>query len=126
MLIGRHNGVHCFTVGQRKGLGIAWKHPLHVIEIDVTGNRIVVGSRDEMFRSVLTAGNAVWGVSPATNEFRATCRIRYRHQPAPCRVVMFADNRFEVHFDTPQMAITQGQAAVLYDGERVLGGGWIE
>ncbi|MBK5275923.1 MAG: tRNA 2-thiouridine(34) synthase MnmA [Desulfuromonadales bacterium] len=125
-VVGRHAGLHRYTVGQRKGLGIAWKHPLHVVSLDTDLNRVVVGGRDELSHHSLTAGSATWSSPPATSEFRAACRIRYRHQPAPCRVVMLADNRFEVHFDTPQTSVTPGQAAVLYDGERVLGGGWIE
>ena len=125
-VVGRHSGLHRHTVGQRKGLGIAWKHPLHVVALDTELNRVVVGGRDELSRHSLTAGSATWSSLPASGEFRAACRIRYRHQPAPCRVVMLADNRFEVHFDMPQTSVTPGQAAVLYDGERVLGGGWIE
>lgn len=125
-VVGRHSGLHRYTVGQRKGLGIAWKQPLHVVALDTERNRVVAGERDELATSTLTAGCAVWNVIPATAGFRASCRIRYRHEPAPCRVVMLADNRFEVNFDTPQMFVTPGQAAVLYDGEKVLGGGWIE
>jgi tRNA-specific 2-thiouridylase len=125
-VVGRHSGVHRYTVGQRKGLGVAWKQPLHVRTIDTEMNRIVVGEREELETSSLTAASATWSIAPTAAEFRATCRIRYRHKPAPCRVVMLADDRFEVHFDTPQTSVTPGQAAVLYDGERVLGGGWIE
>ena len=125
-VVGRHSGLHRYTVGQRKGLGIAWKHPLHVVSLDTELNRVVVGRSDELSRHSLTAGSVTWSNPPPADEFRAACRIRYRHQPAPCRVVMLADNRFEVHFDNPQTSVTPGQAAVLYDGERVLGGGWIE
>jgi tRNA-specific 2-thiouridylase len=125
-VVGRHSGLHRYTVGQRKGLGIAWKHPLHVCAIDTENNQIVVGEREELKTSVLTAGFATWSIFPTTVEFRATCRIRYRHQPAPCRVVMLTDNKFQVHFNSPQTSVTPGQAAVLYDGELVLGGGWIE
>lgn len=125
-VVGRHSGLHRYTVGQRKGLGIAWKHPLHVVALDTELNRVVVGRSDELSRQSLTAGSATWSSSPPSGEFRAACRIRYRHQPAPCRVVMLADNRFEVHFDVPQTSVTPGQAAVLYEGDYVLGGGWIE
>lgn len=125
-VVGRHSGLHRYTVGQRKGLGVAWKHPLHVVALDTDRNRVLVGGRDELSRTSLIAGKATWSSLPATDEFRAACRIRYRHQPAPCRVVMLSDNRFEVYFDMPQTSVTPGQAAVLYDGERVLGGGWIE
>jgi len=125
-VVGRHAGVHRYTVGQRKGLGIAWAHPLHVRAIDTAHNRVVVGGSEELAALSLTAARATWNSLPATARFRAACRIRYRHKPAPCNVVMFPENRFEVHFDEPQTSVTPGQAAVLYDGERVLGGGWIE
>jgi tRNA-specific 2-thiouridylase len=125
-VIGCHSGLHRYTVGQRKGLGIAWKQPLHVSAIDTEKNRVVVGERRDLERSRLTAERATWSIAPAATEFRAACRIRYRHTPAPCRVVILEDTRFEVYFDTPQTSVTPGQAAVLYDGEAVLGGGWIE
>ncbi|MFZ4859501.1 MAG: tRNA 2-thiouridine(34) synthase MnmA [Desulfuromonadaceae bacterium] len=125
-VIGRHSGLHRYTVGQRKGLGIAWKQPLHVSAIDTEQNRVVVGERHKLERSRLTAERATWSIAPVATEFRAACRIRYRHTPAPCRVVILEENRFEVYFDTPQISVTPGQAAVLYDREVVLGGGWIE
>jgi tRNA-specific 2-thiouridylase len=125
-VVGRHSGLHRYTIGQRKGLGVAWKQPLHVLTIDSEKNQVVVGERSELATSSLTAALATWSAAPAATEFRATCRIRYRHQPAPCRVVMLSDNRFEVYFDIPQTSVTPGQAAVIYDGESVLGGGWIE
>jgi len=126
IVVGRHLGLHRYTVGQRKGLGIAWHHPLHVRAIDTEKNRVVVGGREELETESLTAGGATWNSITAATEFRATCRIRYRHKPAPCRVVVLDDSRFSVHFDFPQSAVSPGQAAVLYDGEYVLGGGWIE
>jgi tRNA-specific 2-thiouridylase len=125
-VIGRHAGLHRYTVGQRKGLGIAWKQPLHVCAIDTKNNRLVVGEREELEVSMLTALSATWSVAQTITEFRATCRIRYRHTPAPCRVVLHGENAFSVYFDTPQTSVTPGQAAVLYEGEAVLGGGWIE
>lgn len=125
VVVGRHAGLHRYTIGQRKGLGIAWPHPLHVVAIDTALNRVMVGEREELKTSALTAGRATWSVQPETPEFRATCRIRYRHTPAPCTVVQQGQDRFEVHFDQPQTSVTPGQAAVIYDGELVLGGGWI-
>lgn len=125
-VVGHHAGLHRYTVGQRRGLGIAWPQPLHVRAIDVEHNRVVVGGREELETGSFTAGGAVWNGIGDAREFRAACRIRYRHRPAPCRVVLLDDGRFTVHFDTPQSAVSPGQAAVLYDGEFVLGGGWIE
>jgi tRNA-specific 2-thiouridylase len=125
-VIGHHSGIHRYTIGQRKGLGIAWKQPLHVVEIDSRQNRIVVAEASELKRSSLTAAGASWIQQPDRPEFTAECRIRYRHTPAPCRVVMHSPERFEVQFEHLQTSVTPGQAAVLYDGDRVLGGGWIE
>lgn len=125
-VVGRHSGLHRYTVGQRKGLGIAWKQPLHVLAVDTDRNQVVVGTKDDLATTSLTAGQATWSFLPDATEFRAQCRIRYRHTPAPCRVVMLDDKRFTVQFDTPQSAVTPGQAAVVYAGEYVLGGGWIE
>jgi tRNA-specific 2-thiouridylase len=125
VVIGQHSGVHRYTIGQRKGLGIAWPHPLHVVALDTAQNRVIVADAGELKRSRLNAVWSSWVQQPEEAEFTATCRIRYRHTPAPCQVTVLSDGRFEVQFDTPQTAVTPGQAAVLYDGDRVLGGGWI-
>jgi tRNA-specific 2-thiouridylase len=125
-VIGRHAGLHRYTVGQRRGLGIAWPHPLHVTAIDTARNQLVVGAYEELATTALTAARATWNLKPSVKEFRAACRIRYRHQPADCTVFMQSDDRFTLHFDTPQTSVTPGQAAVLYNGDSVLGGGWIE
>jgi tRNA-specific 2-thiouridylase len=125
-VIGQHTGTHQFTIGQRKGMGIAWKHPLHVVTLDTVLNRVVVGEREDLCQLTLTAGSATWSIAPKNSVFRASCKIRYRHTASLCVVTLLPDNRFEVHFDHPQSAITPGQAAVLYDGDLVLGGGWIE
>ncbi|MEI6205886.1 MAG: tRNA 2-thiouridine(34) synthase MnmA [Desulfuromonadales bacterium] len=125
-IAGRHKGIHRHTVGQRKGLGIAWRHPLHVVALDREQNRVVVGASHELLRPGLTAQHVTWIEQPTIPEFRASCRIRYRHRPTPCQVTLLACGRFSAVFEEPQMAVTPGQAAVLYDGDRVLGGGWIE
>ncbi len=125
-VIGRHAGIHRYTVGQRKGLGVAWKHPLHVIAVQREQNRIVAGAATELETREMTASGVTWLEQPQRSEFRSACRIRYRHAPAPCLVALLADGRLSVRFDTPQKAVTPGQAAVLYDGDRVLGGGWID
>lgn len=125
-IIGRHKGIHRHTIGQRKGLGIAWRRPLHVLALDREQNRVVVGESEELLRPGLTACDATWIELPAADTFTAACRIRYRHQPVPCQVTLLPQNRFSICFDSPQKSITPGQAVVLYDGEQVLGGGWIE
>jgi len=124
-VIGRHGGLHRYTIGQRRGLGIAWSHPLHVIRLDTATNRLVVGPRDALGGRGLVASAGVWNTPPG-HTFRARCRIRYRHHPAPCLVTPGENGTFTVTFDEPQYAITPGQAAVIYDGDRVLGGGWID
>ncbi|MDD2366440.1 MAG: tRNA 2-thiouridine(34) synthase MnmA [Desulfuromonadaceae bacterium] len=126
IVVGNHTGLHRFTIGQRKGMGIAWKNPLHVLKLDTELNRVIVGEKRELSHPALTANRATWGTNPKKSEFRAICKIRYRHTPTPCTVLLLPDDRFQVNFDTPQSSVTPGQAAVLYDSDRVLGGGWIE
>ncbi|MBF0531180.1 MAG: tRNA 2-thiouridine(34) synthase MnmA, partial [Deltaproteobacteria bacterium] len=125
VLLGRHRGIHRFTIGQRRGMGIPWEYPLHVIALDAEKRRVIVGRAEKLKRSGLIATGSSWTGSSVPAEFRADCQIRYRHRPASCRVGILADRSFEVHFDEPQTSITPGQAAVLYDEARVLGGGWI-
>jgi tRNA-specific 2-thiouridylase len=125
-IVGHHHGTHRYTVGQRKGLGIAWSEPLYVTEIDVERNVVVVGEQQYVFAAGLRAEEVSWvGTVPDSKEFAATCKIRYRHQPVDCRVRLTAENSCEVYFDQPQKAITPGQALVFYRGDEVLGGGRI-
>ncbi len=125
-LLGRHRGVHRYTVGQRKGLGLSAGVPLYVLRLEPAAARVVVGSREELGQRVLSASSVNWiaGTSPA-HPRRVTARIRHRHQDAPATVV--ADGaRAHLRFDEPQIAVTPGQAVVFYDGEDVIGGGWID
>ena len=126
-VLGRHEGVHRFTIGQRKGLGLSSPIPLYVLGIDATRAEVTVGPRDSLERPALTASRINWiaGVPPAT-PVRALVKIRHRHADASATIAVLDADRVEVHFDAPQSAITPGQAAVLYDGEVVLGGGWID
>jgi tRNA-specific 2-thiouridylase len=128
--LGRHEGVHHFTVGQRKGLGIATGEPLYVISTDPTSQRVTVGGNDDLQCSRFVAKEVNWisnaGVAPGAT-LRAEVKIRNKHAAAPATLCATADaDRVEVRFDDPQRAITPGQGAVFYDGEIVLGGGWIE
>jgi len=125
-VLGRHMGVHRYTIGQRKGLGVAWKQPLHVLALDTGGNRVIVAEAPELASLTLTAINANWIERPLQDTFSADCRIRYRHQPAPCRVSLRSSDSFDIEFEQPQTSIAPGQAAVLYAGDRVIGGGWIQ
>jgi len=125
--VGRHGGVHRFTVGQRKGLGLSAPAPLYVLGIDAASATVTVGPRTALERATLTASGVNWisGDAPA-GWVRAAARIRHRHQPAPARVRALEAGRAEVAFDAPQRAIAPGQAVVFYDGDTVLGGGWID
>lgn len=124
--VGRHEGIEQFTVGQRKGIGVALGEPHYVIRIEADGRRVVVGTRDQLACGELTAANANWLVEPPSERFRADVKIRYRSQAIPAEVEIIAPNRFRVVFDEPCSGVAPGQGAVCYDGDVVLGGGWIE
>jgi len=126
-LVGTHAGVHRFTIGQRKGLGLSSTEPLYVLEIKPESAQVVVGGRDALGRTQLTASAVNWtsGVAP-TDWLRVSAQIRHRHSAAPAKVHSTDEGRAELEFDTPQTAITPGQAVVFYDGDEVLGGGWID
>lgn len=127
-VVGSHKGVHHFTVGQRKGIGIARPEPLYVIATEPAARRVVVGSNDELLRGSLTASRVNWvSIPPIAAARRAEVKIRNKHRAAPATLMPAGDaSRVEVRFDEPQRAVTPGQAAVFYDGGLVLGGGWIE
>ena len=128
--LGRHEGVHHFTVGQRKGLGVATGEPLYVISTNPANHQVVVGGNDDLLRGSFTAKDVNWisiaGVEPGA-PVRAQVKIRNRHAAAAASLVATEDrDRVEVVFDEAQRAVTPGQGAVFYDGDLVLGGGWIE
>jgi len=126
-VIGEHTGVHRFTVGQRKGLGVATGEPLYVIATDTTSRRVVVGRNEELLSPGFRASQFNWvSMSPPAAPLRAQVRIRNKHIPAAATVTPDGEGRVIVRFDEPQRAVTPGQAAVCYDGDLVLGGGWIE
>jgi len=126
--LGRHEGVHHFTIGQRKGLGIATGEPLYVIATDAESQRVVVGGNDDLLRAGFRAGSVNWiSIAGVTGPLRAQVKIRNKHAAAPATLHATGDpTRVEVVFDQPQRAVTPGQGAVFYDGALVLGGGWIE
>lgn len=126
-VLGRHAGVHRFTVGQRKGLGIAAAEPLYVVQLRPSDKTVVVGPRPELERTTLTASKVNWiaGAAP-DGPVRVTAQIRHRHQPAPAVVRSHGDGRVTVQFDAPVIAITPGQAVVFYAEDAVVGGGWID
>jgi tRNA-specific 2-thiouridylase len=124
-ILGRHQGIYRYTVGQRRGLGIAHPHPLHVLGVNVGNREVIVGGKEELPRQGLLADAVNWILPPETATIETTCRIRYRHRPVACRVTQLPDGRAEVRFVTPEPGVTPGQAVVFYDGEIVRGGGWI-
>lgn len=124
---GRHAGAHHFTVGQRKGLGIAAADPLYVISTDTKSQTVTIGSNDDLLRSAMAVRDVNWvswtGLSAPV---RAQVRIRNRHMPAAATLYPLESGRVDVRFDEPQRAVTPGQGAVFYSGDLVAGGGWIE
>ncbi len=125
--LGRHEGIHHFTVGQRKGLRIASSAPLYVLAVDAPRNEVVVGPRAALERDSLTASHINWiADAPPSGPLRVSAQIRHQHTPAPASVTPLADGRAEVRFDTPQSAIAPGQAVVFYREDEVVGGGWID
>ena len=126
-VLGRHKGLPCYTIGQRKGLGVAAGRHVYVLHKDEQNNTITLGSNEALFSSRLTAGAVNWIEGRAPEKpLRVTAKPRYSQTEAPATVTPLPDGRIQVDFDQPQRAITPGQAVVLYDGEVVLGGGTIE
>jgi tRNA-specific 2-thiouridylase len=125
-VLGHHTGIERFTVGQRRGLGIALGEPAYVVRIEADTCRVVVGSRDDLLCRTLIATNANWLVTSGLASFRALVQIRYNSPASPALVTRREGARFEVQFDAPIAGVAPGQAAVCYDDDRVLGGGWIE
>lgn len=126
-VVGQHEGIHHYTIGQRKGLGIAWPEPLYVIALDAVGNRVIVGDRESAAQSECHVNRVNWvAIAPPAAPIRAEAQIRYRSQPVPVTVIPLTAGRVKLIFDEPQFSITPGQGAVWYDGDILLGGGIIE
>ena len=124
-VVGHHAGYENFTIGQRKGLGVAFGSPRYVVAIEPETRRVVIGEKEDLARSSLEADRLNWLVAEVPNRFRALAKIRYRHEPTPAEVEIIEEDKIRVKFDAPQFGIAPGQAVVLYDENRVLGGGWI-
>ena len=126
LVLGEHQGIHHFTVGQRRGIGIAHERPLYVLSIDPALNRVVVGDQEELLTDEFIAAGVNWIAFDVPFEpVRAEVRVRYRHTPSPALISPLPNGRARIKFDGPQRAITPGQATVFYRGDEVLGGGWI-
>jgi len=125
-VVGTHSGIHNFTVGQRKGLGVATGSPLYVLEIRGDRRQVVVGNDEELLSRTLRATRMNWiAIDKLREPMRVQAKIRHRHEPAEAVMEKTADGEVLLTFDQPQRAITPGQAVVFYDGDIVVGGGWI-
>lgn len=127
-VLGTHAGTEHFTIGQRRGHGIGGGTPLFVVDLRPAVGEVVLGTYAENFARACTADDANWiGFDPPAvgGSFRASAQVRYHHKPAPCTVTVRPEGVLEIAFDEPQAAVAPGQGAALYDGDRLLGGGWI-
>jgi len=125
-VLGTHRGIHHYTVGQRKGLGIAHPEPLYVIELLPAERRVVVGVRSELGRCSFGVLRPNWiSIPELKSPLRISAKIRSRHAEMPAEITPLEDGSLKVDFDTPQLAVTPGQACVFYQGDEVMGGGWI-
>jgi tRNA-specific 2-thiouridylase len=125
-IIGTHTGIHRYTIGQRRGLGIAHEKPLYVVQIEPAKNRIVVGLEDELESKEFVAKGVNW--IAFEEPFAPVCadvKVRYRHDPSPATIYPLPDAQAKIVFDDPQRAITPGQTTIFYSGDEVVGGGWI-
>jgi tRNA-uridine 2-sulfurtransferase len=124
--LGTHTGIHRYTIGQRRGLGIAHEKPLYVVQIERAKNQIIVGDEDELKSTEFSAKGVNWIAFDTPSEpIRAHVKVRYRHDPAPATIHALPDARVRIVFDESQRAITPGQATIFYNGDEVVGGGWI-
>ena len=125
-VLGRHEGIHGFTVGQRKGLGISAPNPLYVLSIHPDSHAVQVGTDDQLLSQALVADRLNWvSIPEPADSIRVAIKIRHRHEPAAATLRVTGPDRVEAVFDEPQRAITPGQSAVFYQGDEVAGGGWI-
>jgi tRNA-specific 2-thiouridylase len=125
-VLGQHQGIHRYTIGQRRGLGVSASQPLYVVQIDSRKNRVIVGSDADLLRCEMIVARPNWiAVAELAEPLRVSVKIRSRHGEAPAVIEANEDGTVKVTFDEPQRAVTPGQAAVFYDGDVVVGGGWI-
>ncbi len=125
-VVGRHAGIEGFTVGQRKGLGVALGEPYYVVRIEADSHRVVLGRLEELAREELSASGANWLIDPPHGPWRCEVKIRYRSPAEAAEVELLGEGRFRVRFEEARHGVAPGQAVVCYRGDRVLGGGWIE
>jgi tRNA-specific 2-thiouridylase len=126
-VVGHHQGIHNFTVGQRKGLGLSSPIPLYVIQIDNASNKVTVGNEAETTIQTLRAGDLNWiSIASLDAPMRVKAKIRHRHEPSWATIEISGEDTVHAIFDEPQRAVTPGQSVVFYDGDEVVGGGWIQ
>ncbi len=126
-IAGRHEGIHRYTVGQRRGLAVSGRGPWYVTAIRPETNTVVIGRRQDLERTAVTASRVSWvSGRPPAHQLRVIAQIRYRHQASPGWLRALPGDRIEVTFDEPQSAVAPGQALVCYSGDVVIGGGWID
>lgn len=124
-VVGQHAGYQNFTIGQRRGLGVAFGDPRFVVRIEPETRQVVIGTKEELGRQVVEADRVNWLKPNLSFPFQATAQIRYQNTPGACTVHQLEGDRIQVEFEEPQFGVAPGQALVLYDDDRVLGGGWI-
>jgi tRNA-specific 2-thiouridylase len=125
-VVGRHEGIVDFTIGQRRGVRVAMGEPVYVVDIDASANRVVIGPADRLLVGEFTVENVNWvSAGPPTEPLRAGVQIRYHSKPQSATVTLAGRYSVHVKFDEPQRAVTPGQCAVFYDNDLLLGGGWI-
>lgn len=124
-VLGSHLGTYRYTIGQRRGLGLAWPQPLYVVSIDAATRRVMVGEQQHLAVTRCRVSGLNWLIEPPVEPLAAACRIRYRHREVSALLTPLDDGTFDLVFAAPQSGVTPGQAAVFYQGDRVLGGGWI-
>jgi tRNA-specific 2-thiouridylase len=126
-VLGKHPGIEFFTIGQRRGIGVTFGRPKYVVSINPADNTITVGSKTDLLESGLTASDLNWiSINKLENPMEVQAKIRYNHKPSKAMIYPVEGERVKVIFDEPQLAITPGQAIVFYDGDIVVGGGWID
>ncbi len=125
-VVGQHPGIERFTIGQRKGLGVAMGEPYFVVRIDPDSRQVVIGKKEALGRQSLTADKTNWLVDVPDQRFSCHAQIRYNSDAHPATANVLENNRLQIEFNSPQFGVAPGQAVVCYDGDRVLGGGWIE
>jgi tRNA-uridine 2-sulfurtransferase len=123
--VGRHEGYERFTIGQRRGLGVGFGAPRYVVAVHADTKQVVIGTREDLARHELEADRLNWLADGLPQKFSCTAKIRYLHTPAAAEVELLEGDTMRVRFAEPQFGVAPGQAVVLYDGDRVLGGGWI-